>query len=350
MKLLDRYILRLFGGALASTALFLVGLYLVLHFLAHVKHHDDARETFAEAGMGLAAGLARYYWLHLPEILVLFGPYAILFAAMFTLHHLDQGNELVPMQSVGVSRSRLGLPIFGGALVVMAGLVVIEEIVIPAQAREMVIVSRMMRGKSDPVYDDIDLLRDARGNIFHAERWDGGALRLHEVTMLPRDGTRSLHFDHLDWIDDGAGGGRFEPAPGSPVDARGFAALSDLEAHDVGEENRVLRRLSWWRLREIAKRSPDDRRVAMMAAEHLSYPASAFVLLMMGIPLVTRGRGQNVFARLLLCLALSLGFFTMTLLMSRIGAQSPLVAPDLAAWLPAALAACTGLLLQEFGR
>ncbi|MCB9831328.1 MAG: LptF/LptG family permease [Planctomycetes bacterium] len=349
MKRCDRYLLRLFAWSLGATTLFLVGLYLILHFLSHLKHHEDARESFAAVGMGLAEGLCRYYWLHLPEILVLFGPYALLFAAMFTLHHLEQGNELIPIRAVGVSRRRLTLPLYLAAALVSLGLVALKEVVIPGQARDMVIVSRQMRGKSDAVQDDLDLLADGRGNVFHARRWDAGTLRLEDVTLLPREATRPLRFEFLEWFDE-EDGGRFVPAPGSDLDEAAFAALSDLEAQDVGEENRVLRRSSWFRLRRLALRADGDRRLAMLAAEHLAYPFSAIVLMLMGIPLVMRRRGTNVFAGLLLCLALSLGFFAMNLLMSRLGAQSPLIAPDLAAFLPVFLVGAIGLLLQDLGR
>ncbi len=59
---------------------------------------------------------------------------------------------------------------------------------------------------------------------------------------------------------------------------------------------------------------------------------------------------KNVFAGLLLCLGLSLGFFSLTLLMSRLGAQSEFVQPGLAAWLPVIICGSIGLLVQDFNR
>ena len=214
----------------------------------------------------------------------------------------------------------------------------------------MVEISRLMRGKSDLIYDDLDLLSDSRGNVFHARHWDGTRLRLVDVSMLPAGGSKSIAIPWLQWHEKAEGRGYFDPAPRSGLDAESFAAISDLEPHDIGEERQLLRRLSWARLGELVERSPKDRRAAVLEHGHLAYPLNAFVLLLFGLPLVIGGEDRNVFYKLFVCLFLSLAFFTFIQLMNRLGAQSDLLDPMLAAWLPAIVFGSIGILLSESRR
>ena len=349
MKTTDRYILRIFAGAMTATVVFMLGLYFIIHFLAHVKHQEDATRSFAANGYSLFTGLCRYYAIHMPEVLAMFGPFAILFASMFTLHHLNQNNELVPLFSVGVSNFRAALPIILAALVLSVGLLVIREIVVPGNAREMVVISRMMRGKDNPRFDKLDLIRDAKGNVFHAREWDGTALRLIDVWMLPQGETELEYFDYLSWKAEGTAG-LFEPSLGGPVSPERFRELSDLSLHDLPEERRVTRRSSYLELTRQARRRPDNQQLQVMRHEHLAYAFTPLVLLLIGLPLVLRGRKKSVFAGLTICLGLSLAFFTLNMALQRLGAKSLNVDPALAAWLPLIVFASIGLVLFEMGR
>ncbi len=349
MKTIDRYILRIFAGAMAATAIFMMGLYLILHYLSHVKHQDEARASFAANGYTLIEGLCRYYFVHMPEIAALFGPYAILFAAMFTLHHLNQNNELVPVFAVGVSKFRVALPIILASFVLSGGLVALREIVIPANAREMVLISRMMRGKGDPKFSKLDLLSDSMGNIFDAGEWDATNLRLNDVWMLPSSSTQLFRFDYLAWREKD-GKAEFVPAVGSAMPAERFAQTTDLSLYDIQDERRVTKRSSYFALKRQSEKVPRDRQLAVMKNEHIAYAFTPFVLLLFGLPLAIRGRKRSVFLGLSLCLGLSLAFFTTSLALQRLGAKTESIDPLLCAWLPLILFGSLGLFLFEVSR
>ncbi len=350
MKLIDRYILKLFAGALAATFVFMMGLYFILHFLAHVKHQDDAAVSFAANGHSLFSGLCRYYMVHMPEVAAMFGPYAILFAAMFTLHHLNQNNELVPMFSVGVSQFRLALPIIIGAMLVSAALVGIREYVIPANAREMVLISRMMRGKDNPKFDKLELIVDPIGNVFEAKEWDGSKLQLNRVSMLPALGTKVVTFDYLRWTQSPGSHGYFVPSPGSSLTVEQFRGVSNLSLHDIRDENRVTRRSSYAELKEQSERKPKNRQLAIMMHEHVSYAFTPLVLLLFGLPLVLRRKEKSIFVGLSVCLALSLSYFSLNLALQRLGSKSQFLDPLLASWLPLIIFGSIGLILFERSR
>lgn len=347
MKMIDRYILRIFGGAMAATVIFMMGLYFILHFLAHVKHQADASVSFEANGYTLFSGLCRYYYVHMPEVGAMFGPYAILFAAMFTLHQLNQNNELVPVFAVGVSQFRVALPIILASLALSAGLLVLREVVIPNNAREMVLISRMMRGKDNPKFDKLDLISDAHGNIFEAKEYDGTALRLLEVWMLPKIQTDLAYFEYLEWDENRS---QFKPSSDDVMSAEEFAAISDLNIYDIADERRVTKRSSYRELMLQSERMPNNRQLAVMKHEHVSYAFIPLVLLLLGLPLVLRGREKSVFLGLSICLALSLSFFTLNLALQRLGAKSENMDPAIAAWLPLLLFGSLGLLFFAKGR
>ena len=47
MKIIDRYILRSFLQALMVSVVFLIGLYLLVHFFTHLKNLEQAADAFA---------------------------------------------------------------------------------------------------------------------------------------------------------------------------------------------------------------------------------------------------------------------------------------------------------------
>ncbi|MFT7618617.1 MAG: lipopolysaccharide export LptBFGC system permease protein LptF [Planctomycetota bacterium] len=347
MKLIDRYILRIFAGAMAATVIFMMGLYFILHFLAHVKHQADATVSFGANGYSLFSGLCRYYYVHMPEVGAMFGPYAILFAAMFTLHQLNQNNELVPIFAVGVSQFRVAVPIILASLALSGCLLLLREVVIPHHAREMVLISRMMRGKDNPKFDKLDLIGDARGNVFEAKEYDGTKLRLLNVWMLPNDQTELVSFEYLEWNDNEA---QFRPSPADSMTTSEFAEISDLSIYDIHDERRVTRRSSYAQLNEQCERDPNNHQLAVMKHEHISYAFIPLVLLLLGLPLVLRGREKSVFLGLSICLALSLSFFTLNLALQRLGSKTENFSPAAAAWLPLILFGSLGLFFFEKGR
>ena len=344
MKTYDRYVMRLFGSSLAATIIFLCGLYLLIHFVTHLDHHEDAREAFGQAGYRtLFVGLCSYYASHLPEIVVLFGPYALLLASMYAVHQLNQGNELVPMFAVGVTRLRIAAPLFFVATAVAAGLVAVREEIIPPRAREMEILSRLMRGKERPVTDDVNLMRDRRGFVFDAARWDAAERALEDVHVFAADG-REWHFSRLVWSErDGA----FLPPGGEEPQGLDLAAASDLTPFDVDYEQRMLQRLSFLQLRRLHARNPDDRRIEVLMHDHVTYVLVPIVLMMLGLPLVMRHRRQGAVWGIGQCLLLGLGFFTVRLILQRMGIDGAIVNPALGAWLPIIVFGTAGLILFE---
>ncbi|MEE9392926.1 MAG: LptF/LptG family permease [Planctomycetota bacterium] len=353
LKTLDRYVFRIFGVAVGSTIVFMVGLYLIVHFLTHIRYIAKARESFGAVGQNLAQGFFRYYVLHLPEIMVLLGPYALLFGAMYTLHHLNRNNELVPMYVVGVSRLRVTAPLFVATAVAALGLAAVKEQYIPRHLEEMDLVARRLRGSENPIDDRMGLIRDSFDNVVIFRTWNRETKELRDVHLQTKQGSTNLNFDLLTWHE-GKPRGQFRGVCTNPDDhpsrspaTTRFEAISDLQLLDLLPERRRIRRMSFNELRLQHDRRQDDHRIATEMHAHVAYPFTCFVLLLIGLPFVMRGSRRNVFAGLSACLILSLAYFATTQIFVRLGGQGDIISPLLGAWLPIAVFTSIGIIVFE---
>lgn len=343
MKILDRYILRTFFQALLVSVVFLVGLYLLIHFFTHLKDLERASHAFALRDYSMFTGLCRYYLVTLPEILVFFGPYAILMASMYTLHHLNQNNELTPMLAAGISRPRVLLPILIACGCLTLGLVFIKEQVVPSVAVEMSELNRLMKGKTRSIIDRLPLLTDGSQNVIDCETWDPDRLTLEKVHLRGPGRPQLTSWRQWQWRQ-----GKWE-AIGLDGLTTNASSITDLTPQDVVLELdvRARTRLSAIQVRQASLRRPESLDLQVLFHSHLAYGFSPLILLLLGLPFVMNTRRRGAFLGVGLCLFLSLAFFCCTLVFQRMGSQGIFVTPFLAAWLPVIGFGALGLVLFE---
>jgi len=344
MKLLDRYILKYFGVTLASTLVVMIGLYLLLHFFSHVRDLPDA--AFSTEGYSVFTGMCTYYAVHLPFILVLMGPYAVLISGMYTIHHLNQNNEITPMYAVGVGRLRVCLPLFLTAMALALLLVGMRESVVPGLSRDMERLHRLLKGQEDWTYEDVPLLVDSQGNVFHVQSsWDGKAQVLNDVFIQGKTDSTPVYVGDLRW-NSSFETGSWESVINATPAITTLLHETDLTPHDI-ETGRSKFRLSFTQLRDLVRKRPDRKDLAVLMHTHITYAFTPLILLLMGLPLVMRSRQHNVFLGLGLCLTLSLAFFATTQLMQHMGSHGAILNPLLGAWLPVVMGGALGLILFE---
>ncbi len=343
MKIIDRYILRSFLQALMVSVVFLIGLYLLIHFFTHLKNLEQAADAFATRDYSLITGLCRYYLVTLPEMLVFFGPYAILMASMYTLHHLNQNNELTPMLAAGISRPRVLLPIIATCCCLTVGLVLVKEQVVTSVADEMAELNRLMKGQTQSLIDELPLLADGDLNVIDCESWDPDRLTLHNVHMRGPKQPQLTSWHKWQWKD---GGWEALASNGSLSNA---SLLTDLTPQDVVMELdiRARTRLSVVQVREASLRRPDSLDLQVLFHSHLAYGFSPLILLLLGLPFVMNTKRRGTFMGIGICLFLSLAFFCCTLVFHRMGSQGVFVTPFIAAWLPVVGFGALGLVLFE---
>lgn len=108
MRLLDRYVLRVFLEAYLYCIAAFISIWIVFDISDNISNFLDDRISF---GMVL-----RYYLTQVPQILVILLPISLLLALLFSLSRMSRTNEIVSMLTAGVSIPRLLVPLFAVGL------------------------------------------------------------------------------------------------------------------------------------------------------------------------------------------------------------------------------------------
>ena len=210
MKLLDRYVLRLFVVNYLIFLVVLIGLYivfdLVFQFDKVVGTDDPANAVGGLAGVwAVVRDAADYYFYQCFLIFTQMSGIVPVVAAAFTLLRLSRFNELTAFLAAGVPILRIAVPIVLATLVLNGLLYVDQEYVLPRMIPKLVrkhddmhkataAASRQYQLPPMPVGDDSELL---------AASYDPGTARMEDLDVVWRDKTeqpvRHLWADAAEW-------------------------------------------------------------------------------------------------------------------------------------------------------
>ncbi|MDA1259986.1 MAG: LptF/LptG family permease, partial [Planctomycetota bacterium] len=126
MQRFDRYVLRVFLAWWLVVALALLGLFTALQLLGK----SDEIQQAGEFGLGLA-DLGRYALLSQPYLLLTFGQYVTLLAALGAVMQLLKHREWVPVLTAGRSALRAVAPILLAAFALALSLSWMREAAAP---------------------------------------------------------------------------------------------------------------------------------------------------------------------------------------------------------------------------
>ncbi len=112
MKLLDRYVLRMFLQAYVYCIAGFISIWLIFDI-------SDNISTFVDEQFSLVR-MAQYYVTQLPQILVILLPVALLLALLFSLGRMSRSNEIVSMLTAGISIPRVLFPLIAAGLLTTA--------------------------------------------------------------------------------------------------------------------------------------------------------------------------------------------------------------------------------------
>lgn len=123
LKIVDRYLLREFLLYLLLGLSTFIGIYVVVDLFEKIDVFIDHR---AGAGLVLA-----YFANKLPLILIQVLPVAMLLGAVLSLGQLRKFNEIIAMQSCGLSPLRITAPLLASAVVLTVVAFLVSERVVP---------------------------------------------------------------------------------------------------------------------------------------------------------------------------------------------------------------------------
>ncbi len=207
MKLIDRYILRLFVTNYVIFLMVIIGLYVVMDLVFQfdkiaVVDKGAGGPTGMAAVVAIVADVADYYFYQCFLIFTQMSGIVPVVAAAFTLLRLSRFNELTAMLAAGVPILRMTVPIIAAAVVLNGLLIVDQEIVLPRMIPKLVRKHDDMHQSAGKSYQIEPMPVDEQTELL-AALYDPGTLRMENMDVIWRDPQTAQPVRHL-WADGAA--------------------------------------------------------------------------------------------------------------------------------------------------
>ncbi|HKS16082.1 MAG TPA: LptF/LptG family permease [Planctomycetota bacterium] len=360
MKLLDRYLLSIFGTAFTLVTLTFLALFTAMDLSSRIAR------ILSLKNINTLGFLAHYYFVRLPMFLHLVLPAVSLFASMFTVIQLQKTNELLPMITSGVSLRRLSLIFITGALACTLAMAVLDEFVLPALM--------------EPIGETDDILisdKPQRNQLYTGENLVINLDEINNVTKVYKGITLTRYLgstglrDHIvqaetmtwnpvekywklekGWITPFLNGQYiFEMSPGQqaprvkrdPIPAEGYR----LDPPPTPEEFKKRysfsgRSYRFAELMTLVNKFPHIATYQMHWHLKFASPMGPLVLLFLGLPFVSGAQHRSFYRGVALCLLLTIAYYAATFVCFELGIRGALDA-RVAVWGPLGCFGLAGL-------
>lgn len=346
MLLIDRYILKLFLLFMLAGILVFVTLYLSVDVISFSLRHDEAS----------TASILKYYTFHTPLIVYQLMPVICLMATLFTLSSLNKTNELIALFSVGMSLTRIAMPILTAVAVISAAIFVVGDRVLPQFSQKSRYVELVEIEKHPGLYSTVKTNKiwyRSENILFNIKTLNPETKTAQDITLYYFDPSWTLTQlitaktvamkGNLWELHDGLVT-LFATESSFPL-TKSFTEktitmnedLKDIESTSDSAEIMSLRELSRFidRNREAGL---DTLRYEVDYHAKFGFAFASLVMSVLGVPFsVSRSRSGGAFGNLAICIGLAFGYWTAynsALQLGHHGALPPIVA----AWGPNLLA------------
>jgi len=351
VRILDRYVATQYVLSLLSCTVTMTVLYVVIDLFTNLS-------KFMEVD-GVAGFALRYYAYQVPQFMLHLAPVMTLIAAMLLLVRLVRQNELVPMIISGTSMVRILAPVLGIACVVGAGMMAMEEYVLPEIQGPVRDAKDVLEGHN--LRDQV-ILRDQLNNVLVVGKYDPKDRRMENLVLLQtaesrgliqevtaksarwttEDGGGWVASDGVEWVFDGEG---------KRLAQRRFAVDGKRLVTEITPEVISRRRnegdyLTFSQLASQVKARPHEGNLKVRLQEKLTFPLFNVILLALGIPFVLRRDVRNMFIGGGICMIVCAIFFASYFFLSDLASKGE-IDPVLAAWLPVVVFGGLGIWLLD---
>lgn len=296
--------------------------------------------------------VASYLLFSLPQILRDILPLSFLIAFLGTAAILERHNESVALKAAGVSLTRVTMPLFVLALVLGAGLFVLDDSFVhqanrAEQALLDTIKGRKVARSFRATYHQWLFLPDGR-TLVNFIQYDPDTDTLLRPSVYVFDDNLNLRARHMaaratwrdgEWRAEGAWSRTFL-ASGSPVFVRHADQVAmpiAVEPSYFGREYRKPSQMSFAELRSyiLTLRAAGYKvdRFRVRLHEKITYPLSIALLAWLALPFAFRIGRRGAVMGIGLALVLGMAYFALMAIVGKLG-ESSLLSPPLAAWTP----------------
>lgn len=323
MRILDRWVLRVFFLHLGTVFGAILGLFSILDVLGH---GDELAET-AAGGTPVILQTLQLALLQIPFLCSQFSPFLSLIAALLTVVSLQSRGEWFPLLGAGVSGFRAVAPLIFGVALVGFGMTLVRQYVLPSLSpvREA-LENQVMHQRP---WQMVGLgTRTTDGTRLEIQRYFADALRMESVEIHGRDsrgGDTLILAESAVWKD-----GAWQLQGGMRWQADGSQKEVSVFRHPQLQPQDFMRsyfaavdplQLSSADLREIRRRDPGHRQASVLLWSQGAFPWVHILLLMLGLPLVFRPDRRSPSDGLAWGFLISLLWFVLDLVLRDLGSR-----------------------------
>jgi len=159
----DRYVLRNFWATFFAILIFFTAIVIVLDGAERISKVTRHWDRIAAQGRHPMLLLGEYYLTLIPFMWMRLVPFCVPSAAAFCLARLIRYNELTPLLTCGVSQRRISAPILLSGLLLVIGIFVLQEKLVPKLNRRNMELWRTLTRNSPDRLTRVPHVHDQRG-------------------------------------------------------------------------------------------------------------------------------------------------------------------------------------------
>lgn len=370
MKILDKYVLRIFLSSYAICLCTLLGIYMTIDFFEKSDEFQDYLDV-AQQVMGASKNThnpltfyLNYYLCHLPMIFIHIAPAITLMAAVFTFTRLMKANELIPIKSSGISIYRVMKPVFVCGFFLSLLLIAIQEYVLPALSNninEVQAIGEHGKWKYLPSlqrFDQYDNVIFIQQYFPHTQEmldieitrfFSDGHYREKEVVAASKG---SLIYENENWFFflEGVYFFRYDQdarlMEGYPKREKNYKLLTSLQPYQmVGSQSHDSVE-TFAALLEQHQKNPGIPSIVVSIHSRVTLPLANLIFLTLGLPLVILRETKTFFLGIAVCIVVSAFYFVVNLIFIHFGNKG-ILHPVLAAWFPVLFFGALGIVIMN---
>ncbi len=197
MRILDRYIARIFVLNYAILFVVIIGLIILLDLITNFDEFVQYAQTVEGDSWHLFKRTIRSMWrYYTPMIFLMFaylGGLLPIAAAAFTLATLNRKRELTAILASGISMQRVAMPLFVLGFVTTMAMVVNQELVLPNLADRLSMKHRDIKHGRVSSFEKF-YIRDTDGSLWSTSKFDPEHDTMEDINILQREKAGDYHF------------------------------------------------------------------------------------------------------------------------------------------------------------
>jgi len=345
MKILDRYVAKNFLTGYVIAFFVIIGLRIVIDLFVNL---DEFTEHADLGAIAVVRNIATFYALNTTLYFRDFAGMIIAVAAAFSVGKMVRSNEFVALMSSGVSLKRVLAPILLLSVLLMALLVVDQELIIPPLGDKLVRDKDAIPGQeSYPVR----FISDAKGSLILSRVFEAGTATLRNPTiLLRREIPGSAGMETTGWISADKAVYNYETGTWDLIKGRliekdslqGVRQVdsysSDLTPRDIPlrhkSEYKML--MGWADLAALEKQGPKKDLAQLFSQKHFRVvdPIINLAMLMVCLPILVCRDPKSMKSAVMISFGLTMLCLITTFVCKMLATEATLGRIEFWAWLP----------------